>query len=76
MTLWHVLVYIQVARICHEKRHQIGITKLNDPIYQSEIHFLAEMSIATATLASRIALGLLAHSIRGKATSRSSNDDS
>ena len=33
-----------------------------------EIHFLAEMRCATATLASRIALGLLANSIRGKAT--------
>ena len=35
-----------------------------------------EMSFATATLASRIALGLLANSIRGKATSRSSKPDS
>ena len=43
---------------------------------KTEIHFLAKMSIATATLASRIALGSLANSIRGIATSRSSNDDS
>ena len=43
---------------------------------KTEIHFLAEISIGTATLASRIALALLTHSIRGKATSRVESTDS
>ena len=54
MALWRVLIYKQ-GRWRNIK---------------TEIHFLAEMSIGTATLASRIALASLANSIRGKATSR------
>lgn len=43
---------------------------------KTEIHFLAKMSIGTATLASRIALASLANSIRGRATSRVESTDS
>ena len=50
MALWRVLVYIQEARIC-VKSDTNRYHKLNDPIYQSEMHFLAKMSFATATLA-------------------------
>ena len=46
--------------------------KLEKRRRKEKIHFLAKMSIATATLASRIALGLLANSFCGSATKQNS----